>query len=66
MSNKSIDEIAAELTIAMMEHNAKLQHANGTSYSKLINATHISMDFQYFREVIAGNINPLKKNKKDE
>lgn len=66
MSNKTIDEIAADLTIAMLEHNSKLKHSNGGSSVNAVNANVISQNFQYFKEVILGNIDPLKKKTHSE
>ncbi|MEF3330610.1 MULTISPECIES: hypothetical protein [Oceanobacillus] len=63
MSEKSADEIAAELTIALLEHNSKLVRANGQSTNGLDNATGVAKDFYFLREVVRGNVNPYQEKK---
>ena len=61
MSNKSIDEIASEMTIAILEHNSKLQRHNGESKSNYESATNVAKDFYVLREVVSGRFNPFRE-----
>lgn len=59
MSTKSIDEIAANLTIATLEHNSKLQRGTGSSVSVPENAESVGKMFFKFKQILLGEINPL-------
>ncbi len=63
MNEKSADEIAAELTIALMEYNSKVVRANGQSVNGTDTATGVAKDFYYLREVVRGNQNPFQEKK---
>ena len=53
MANKSIDELASELTIALLEFNAKLE-------ADPVTVEEAAKNFEYFRQVMLGQIDPLK------
>ena len=54
MAEKSIDELATELTIALLENNSKLT-------ATTVKVEEAAKDFAYFRGVLYGQIDPLNE-----
>lgn len=69
MPEKSDKEIAAELTIAMLNHNASLHtgvvgQGQGRSMSSAVNGNIVGDNYAYLLKVVQGAIDPLKKSDK--
>lgn len=69
MTEKSDKELAVELTVALLNHNAQLTNANirsggeGTSKAVVINGNTVGSNYAYLLNVIQGKIDPLKSKK---
>ena len=61
--NKSVDELAVELTIALLKHNSSITNLQGASVTKLLNATETAKYLVVFKEVLEGNRNPFETKK---
>lgn len=70
MPEKSDKELAVELTIAMLNHNARLHTGNvsgggeGLSKDNVINGNAVGSNYAYLLEVIEGKIDPFASPKK--
>lgn len=65
--SKTDKELAVELTVALLNHNAKLHYGgtngDGKSQAAVINARIASQHYDYFLAVLQGKINPFEVNK---
>lgn len=67
--SKTDKELAAEMTIALLNHNASL-HAGalnggeGASKSAVINAQVVATNYAYLLSVVEGKTDPFQNNKK--
>ncbi|QJY42129.1 hypothetical protein [Lactiplantibacillus plantarum] len=69
MPEKTDKEIAAELTIAMLNHNASLHNGivgqgQGQSKGNIVNGNTVGSNYAYLLKVVQGDIDPLKKSDK--
>ncbi|WP_137597827.1 hypothetical protein [Paucilactobacillus kaifaensis] len=64
MTEKSDKEIAAELTIAMINHNAGLKLGNGANKMPILKADFVANQFAYILAAVKGDINVLSEPKK--
>lgn len=66
---KTDKELAAEMTIALLNHNASLHvgginGSDGASKDGIINAQVVATNYAYLLSVVEGKTNPLQQNKK--
>lgn len=70
MPERTDKELAVDLTIAMLNHNAKLHSGalsgggEGSSRDNVINGNSVGSNYAYLLKVIQGSIDPLKKASK--
>lgn len=60
--SKSNQELAAELTIAMLEHNATVKaHSDNEEFQKLTNAVAVGQNYKYLLGVLNNDVDPFQK-----
>lgn len=60
--SKSNEELAVELTIAMLEHNATVKaNKDDKSEFKLTNAMAVGQNYKYLLGVLNNEVNPYQK-----
>lgn len=60
--SKSNEELAVELTIAMLEHNASVKaNIDKTDIKKLTNAMAVGQNYKYLLGVLNNDVDPFKK-----
>lgn len=60
--SKSNQELAAELTIAMLEHNASVKaNSDSADMQKLTNAVAVGQNFKYLLGVLNNDVDPFQK-----
>lgn len=60
--SKTNEELAAELTIAMLEHNASVKaNSNDQSIKKLTNAMAVGQNYKYLLGVLNDEVDPFAK-----
>lgn len=67
--SKTDKELAVELTVALLNHNAKLHvggvnGSDGASKAGVINAQVVASNYAYLLSVVEGKANPFRQNKK--
>lgn len=68
--SKTDKELAAEMTIALLNHNARLHvgaidgSGEGASKDGVINAQVVASNYAYLLSVVEGKTNPFPKSKK--
>lgn len=59
--SKSNEELAAELTIAMLQHNASVkEHMEGPASNKLVNAVAVGQNYKFLLGVLNDEVDPFK------
>lgn len=58
--SKSNEELAVELTIAMLEHNATVKAKSGKKDIKLTNAMAVGQNYKYLLGVLNDEVDPYQ------
>lgn len=66
--SKTDKELAVDLTVALLNHNAKIHVGGpegiGNSKDIVLNSVIVSQYYDYFLAVLQGKVNPFQQNKK--
>lgn len=61
--NKTIDELAVELTIELLRYNSSIKNNAGGNNASLRNARDTAKQFVIFKDVLSGNLDPFQEQK---